>query len=102
MVEANPDVIIGSWCGKAVKKDLIRNRDGWEKIEAIQNGHIYEVKSAYILQPGPASLTEGIRQIHKILAKVVGVEIAENLQPLEKTDSDLSKVLRTDKHQLNN
>lgn len=89
VIEANPHVIIGSWCGKAVKKDLIRKREGWEDIEAVKNGHIYEVKSAYILQPGPASLTEGIRQIHNILAKVTGVEIEENLRPLEKTDSDL-------------
>lgn len=93
VIEANPNVIIGSWCGKAVKKNLIRLRKGWESIEAVKNNHIYEVKSAYILQPGPASLTEGIRQIHQILAKVTGVEIAENLNPLEKTDSDLSKNL---------
>ncbi|MBX7173447.1 MAG: cobalamin-binding protein [Pyrinomonadaceae bacterium] len=90
VIKANPQVIIGSWCGKALKKNLVRSREGWEKIEAVQNNHIYEVKSAYILQPGPASLTEGIRQIHKILAKTAGVEIAATLQPLEKTDPDLN------------
>lgn len=91
VIKANPQVIIGSWCGKAVKKNLIRSREGWENVEAVRKNHIYEVKSAYILQPGPASLTEGIRQIHKILAKVTDVEIEENLNPLEKTDADLSK-----------
>jgi iron complex transport system substrate-binding protein len=91
VIEASPNVIIGSWCGKAVKKDLIRKREGWENIEAVANNDIYEIKSAYILQPGPASLTEGIRQIHRILAKVVSVEIAPNLEPLEKTDADLLK-----------
>lgn len=91
VIEANPQVIIGSWCGKAVKKNLIRSREGWENIEAVQKNHIYEVKSAYILQPGPASLTEGVRQIHQILAKVAGIEIEENLSPLEKTDADLLK-----------
>ncbi|HRH41778.1 MAG TPA: cobalamin-binding protein [Pyrinomonadaceae bacterium] len=91
VIDANPQVIIGSWCGKALKKKLVLSRDGWENIEAVKNRHIYEVKSAYILQPGPAALTEGIRQLHKILAKVAGIEVPENLNPLEKTDSDLLK-----------
>lgn len=90
VIDANPMVIIGSWCGKAVKKDLIRKREGWGNLEAVQKNQIYEVKSAYILQPGPASLTEGLRQIHQILAKVVGVEVSNNLKPLEKTDSYLT------------
>jgi hypothetical protein len=33
---------------------------------------VYEIKSAIILQPGPASLTEGVRQVHAILARVTG------------------------------
>jgi iron complex transport system substrate-binding protein len=63
---------------------------GWDKITAVANGHIYEVKSTYILQPGPAALTEGIRQIHKILAHVVDAEISKTLAPLEKTDAALT------------
>jgi iron complex transport system substrate-binding protein len=89
VIEANPTVIIGSWCGKALKKDLIRKREGWENLEAVKKNQIYEVKSAYILQPGPASLTEGIRQIHQILAKVVGVKVSRHLIPSEKIDSYL-------------
>jgi iron complex transport system substrate-binding protein len=102
VIEANPNVVIGSWCGKAMKKNLVRSREGWENIAAIKDNHIYEVKSAYILQPGPASLTEGIRQIHLILAKVAGIEINPNLLPLEKTDADLEKVFTTAKCQSNN
>jgi iron complex transport system substrate-binding protein len=33
----------------------------------VRGDRIYEIKSTYILQPGPASLTEGVRQIHEIL-----------------------------------
>jgi hypothetical protein len=55
---------------------MIRSRPGWSSIAAVRNDHIYEIKSAYILQPGPAALTDGVRQIHSILASVVGVEIA--------------------------
>jgi iron complex transport system substrate-binding protein len=67
VVEAQPDVIIGSWCGKPVRKEKIAARPGWDRIPAVRHGHIYEVKSTYILQPGPASLTDGVRQIHRIL-----------------------------------
>ncbi len=85
----DPEVIIGSWCGRAVKKDWIRQRDGWDQISAIRNNHIYEVKSAYILQPGPAALTEGSRQLHAILAHAVNQPIEDVLLPKEKTDAAL-------------
>jgi hypothetical protein len=35
---------------------------------------VYEIKSTYILQPGPAALTEGLRQLHVLLARVAGAE----------------------------
>lgn len=69
VVAAKPDVIIGSWCGKPVRPERIAARPGWEQVPAVRDGHIYEVKSAYILQPGPASLTEGVRQIHARLVR---------------------------------
>ena len=90
VIDADPQVIIGSWCGRQVKKNVIRQRPGWDKIDAIRNDRIYEVKSTYILQPGTASLTEGIRQIHAILAHVVGVEIDASIAPAEKIDARLS------------
>ncbi|HEX7773882.1 MAG TPA: hypothetical protein VF435_15785, partial [Pyrinomonadaceae bacterium] len=51
------------------KKNLIRAREGWNSITAVRNDQIYEIKSAYILQPGPAALTEGLRQLHAILTQ---------------------------------
>lgn len=71
VVERNPDVILASWCGMKVNQDHICSRDGWETINAVRNGHIYEIKSSNILQPGPAALTEGIKQVHTILSRVV-------------------------------
>ena len=65
-----PEVIVGSWCGKPVRKERIAGRPGWQDVPAVKNGHIYEVKSAYILQPGPAALTEGVRQLHDIIRTV--------------------------------
>jgi len=89
VIAKDPEVIIGSWCGRAVKKEWIRRRGGWNQISAIRNNHIYEVKSAYILQPGPAALTEGLRQLHAILAHSVNQEIEQGLLPKEKTDAAL-------------
>jgi iron complex transport system substrate-binding protein len=86
VIAQDPEVIIGSWCGRAVKKEWIRKRDGWDRISAIRNNHIYEVKSAYILQPGPAALTEGLRQLHAILAYAVNQPVDQALLPKEKTD----------------
>jgi iron complex transport system substrate-binding protein len=71
VIAHDPQVIIGSWCGRQVKKDWIRAREGWDSISAVRDNHIYEIKSAYILQPGPAALTEGLRQLHAILSRVV-------------------------------
>ncbi len=70
VIAASPDVIIGSWCGKPVRKEKIAGRPGWDAIPAVRNGDIYEIKSTYILQPGPASLTEGVKQLHGILEGV--------------------------------
>jgi iron complex transport system substrate-binding protein len=67
VIAAAPDVIIGSWCGKPVRPARISARPGWDQIPAVKSGHIFEVKSTYILQPGPAALTEGVEQIQRIL-----------------------------------
>lgn len=66
VIAAAPDVIVGSWCGKPVRKEKIAARPGWDTIPAVRDGEIHEVKSSYILQPGPASLTEGVTQLHRI------------------------------------
>lgn len=85
----DPEVIIGSWCGVKVNKEFIRSRAGWDNASAVRHGHIYEIKSTYILQPGPASLTEGIRQLHAVLAQVTGLEVPPQLYPAEAIDRDL-------------
>src|SRR6478736_4951305 len=35
MIERNPDVIVASWCGKAVKQRTIVERAGWDRINAV-------------------------------------------------------------------
>jgi len=65
----NPDLVIASWCGKRVNRERIRTRPGWDQVNAVTSNRIFEIKSAVILQPGPASLTEGVQQLHSLVAK---------------------------------
>lgn len=67
VIPRNPDIMIASWCGKKFKKDLVLERKGWENINAIKNNEIYEIKSEIILQPGPASITDGVDIILNII-----------------------------------
>ena len=73
VVRRDPEVIVGSWCGKAVRPATITGRPGWDAIAAVRQEHVYEIKSAYILHPGPAALTEGLRQLHACLGRQAGV-----------------------------
>ena len=66
----DPEVIFASWCGKRMRKAAIVGRTGWDSVSAVRDDRIFEVKSTYILQPGPASLTVGVRHIHEILARL--------------------------------
>jgi len=86
VLAARPDVILASWCGKKVRKATITQRPGWTDVPAVRDGHVYEIKSTYILQPGPASLTEGVRQIHALLCHWDGREAPDSLRPDERLD----------------
>jgi iron complex transport system substrate-binding protein len=69
VIRRDPQVIVASWCGKAVNQARIAARPGWSEVTAVRNGSIHEIKSVYILQPGPASLTDGVRQLHDIVSR---------------------------------
>ncbi len=67
IVSRAPDIIIGSWCGKKFRSEKVSQRVGWESIPAVKNNQLFEIKSADILQPGPAALTDGVAQLHQII-----------------------------------
>lgn len=67
IVRRDPDIIIGSWCGKKFRPEKVAARDGWQNVKAVQHGQLFEIKSPDILQPGPASLTDGLAQLHRII-----------------------------------
>jgi iron complex transport system substrate-binding protein len=68
VVSRDPEIIIGSWCGKKFRPERVAARPGWSAISAVKRGELHEIKSADILQPGPAALTDGVRRIHALLA----------------------------------
>ena len=68
VVRRAPDIILGSWCGKRFRPEKVAARMGWANVPAVRTGHVFEIKSADILQPGPAALTDGVRRIHEIVA----------------------------------
>ena len=67
VVRRAPDIIIGSWCGKKFRPEKVAARPGWQDVNAVKNGQLFEIKSADILQPGPAALTDGVSQLHRII-----------------------------------
>jgi len=69
IVSRAPDIIIGSWCGKKFRPEKVSQRAGWESIPAVKNNQLFEIKSADILQPGPAALTDGVVQMQRIVAQ---------------------------------
>ena len=67
VIERNPDIIIGSWCGRRFRPERVKERPGWQQINAVTHNRIFEIKSADILQPGPAALTDGVKQLQQII-----------------------------------
>ena len=65
IVRRNPDIIIGSWCGKKFRAEKVAARPGWQDVNAVKHRQLFEIKSADILQPGPAALTDGVEQLHR-------------------------------------
>jgi iron complex transport system substrate-binding protein len=66
----DPEAVVASWCGKKVKKDAVRARPGWEAVRAVREDQIYEIRSALILQPGPAALSDGALELSRIVEAV--------------------------------
>jgi iron complex transport system substrate-binding protein len=72
VVRRAPDIILGSWCGKKFQPASVSARPGWADVPAVRDGFVREIKSAIILQPGPAALTEGVRAIQEVIVEWIG------------------------------
>jgi iron complex transport system substrate-binding protein len=90
VADRDPEVVFASWCGKAVRKRTILERAGWAAVTAVVRKHVFEVKSTYILQPGPAALTEGVRQLHALLARTLDLDVDASIAPEKSIDGEAS------------
>lgn len=70
-VRRAPDLVIGSWCGKKFRPERVAARPGWQDMPAVRHQRLHEIKSCDILQPGPAALTDGLAQLHRMIAAAV-------------------------------
>ena len=69
VVVREPDLIIGSWCGKKFRPERVAARNGFDRIPAVEHDDLYEIKSSLILQPGPAALTDGLSELQRIIER---------------------------------
>ncbi len=75
VVRRSPDIVLGSWCGKKFRPELVAARPGWSAIPAVRCGFVREIKSSLILQPGPAALTDGVQAIQEVIGEWAAAEM---------------------------
>lgn len=68
VIRRQPDIILGSWCGKKFRPKEVTARPGWQAVPAVRDSELHEIKSSIILQPGPAALTAGVQAIHSVIS----------------------------------
>ena len=72
VVRRAPDIVMGSWCGRKFRPELVAARPGWAAVPAVRDGELHELKSSEILQPGPAALTDGVARLRQLIAHWAG------------------------------
>ena len=81
IVRRNPDIILGSWCGKKFRPENVAAREGWAEVNAVRHKQLFEIKSPDILQPGPAALTDGVRKMHALFLQWMDADLAGAFKP---------------------
>jgi iron complex transport system substrate-binding protein len=80
IIAHQPQIVIGSWCGKKFHAEKVAARPGFEQIPAVRDSALYEIKSPIILQPGPAALTDGLKSIQAIIERTERERWARSLR----------------------
>jgi iron complex transport system substrate-binding protein len=81
IVRRNPDLILGSWCGKKFRPENVVAREGWSAVNAVRHQQLFEIKSPDVLQPGPAALTDGVAKMHQIILQWMEADFAGAFKP---------------------
>jgi iron complex transport system substrate-binding protein len=71
IIRRAPEIILGSWCGKRFRPEIVADRSGWCDVPAVRDRELHEIKPPLILQPGPAALTDGLDTIHRVIRRWV-------------------------------
>ena len=71
IADLSPEVFLASWCGKPFDLNAVLGRLELQKIPAFLKHNIYEIPAEIILQPGPASLTEGLDCVERLLQQSI-------------------------------
>jgi iron complex transport system substrate-binding protein len=71
VLDRDPQLVLGSWCGKRFAPDRVRERPGWQNLRA----NFVEIKSADILSPGPAAIERGLPRMLAAIAERVDAPI---------------------------
>ena len=90
----DPELVIASWCGKKAKREKIVARPGWSEVSAVKSDQLYEVKSPFILQPGPALFTDGAAQVARIIRAAATGELLPAPRPGDLRTAGLEPVYR--------
>ncbi len=71
VIRANPDLILVSWPGSSgrVRAEKIKQRKGWEAIEAVRKDRVFVIDDRLIVRPGPR-LVEGLETISELICRV--------------------------------
>jgi iron complex transport system substrate-binding protein len=66
ILDSRPDIMLSCWCGKAMNKDSIVNREGYGDLPFVKNNQLFELDPSIFLQPGPAPFIDGIDVLSKL------------------------------------
>jgi len=67
VVSRQPDLIVGSWCGRKFRPERVVARPGWKDLPAVRSGFVREIKSADILAPGPTLVLRALGQLQRLV-----------------------------------
>jgi iron complex transport system substrate-binding protein len=67
VVRREPDVMLASWCGKKFQPGEVWSRPGWEQLHWVRDRIAHEIPAEIILQPGPAAISDGLDEVHRIV-----------------------------------
>lgn len=72
VVRREPDVMLASWCGKKFQPERVWSRPGWDSLDLVRARTAHEIPAEIILQPGPAALSDGVDEVHRIVMEWAG------------------------------